>query len=144
MWMPWNNTNEADTMNQTSLNIDKLEFDDEHPIGENNNCEWIKLENIGDILYGIFTDTTIESTYGKPVFFFNNATLQKSDTLEKKHYERIGINNSGNLQFLLTRERLGEFYKLLRVDDLPPKQKGMNPTHQFRLIPLKKQDDKQK
>ena len=119
-------------MKQTSL--ENIEWDDENPINKTQTVDtWIKLENIGDILTGVFTDVTKDSIYNRPIFFFNNATYFNNKTGEKTHYDRIGLNNSGNMSFWLTEENLGPI-KIIRKNDLPPKEKGMNPTHQFNFI----------
>lgn len=119
--------------------FEDTEWDEENPIEPNEKVdEWLKLENIGDIIMGFYSDRGKETIYGKPVYYWHNVTFINAKTGKKTNYEKIGINNSGNLEFLLTEERLGEIYKLERIQDLPPKQKGYNPTHQFRLIPAKK------
>jgi len=120
----------------TQTRLEDLQYDEEHPIGEQKIEAWIKLE-IGDTLYGAFIDTYEDDKYKNQKYIFQNVTHIHAKENTKQHFEKIGMNGTGNLPFLLTNDRLGEAYKIIRIEDLPRPDKP-NDAHQFRVFPVKK------
>lgn len=121
------------------ISLDDIEFEKEEITTK---TEWIKL-NIGDALIGIFVDRYKDTTYGHMKYIFQPANIIRIENGERETYDRIGMNSTGNLDYKLNAEILGQPLKILRITDLPPKQKGMNPIHQFSVY-MEKQNKKAK
>jgi len=119
----------------TQTKLENLQYDEENPIGEQKIEAWIKLE-IGDTLYGFFIDTYEDTKYGNQKYVFQNATIIHAKENKKEHYEKIGMNGTGNLPYLLTTKHLGNPYKIIRIENLPRPDKP-NDAHQFRVFPVK-------
>jgi len=116
--------------------LENIDWDEENPISENGNKvdEWIKLE-IGDKLLGVFVDNYEDPKYNRMKYFFSNVTIIKAKDSTKLHYEKIGMNTSGNLDFTLkeNEELLGTPLKIIRMDDIPIEGKP-KPAHHFKII----------
>ena len=123
-------------MKQKSL--ENLVWDDENPLNEQGIevDEWIKLD-IGDILIGVFVDKYEDNRFNKMKYFFSNVTIIRVKDNQTQHYQKIGMNSSGNLDFTLnngySEELFGTPLKIIREQDIPIKGKP-NPAHHFKII----------
>jgi hypothetical protein len=117
--------------------LEDLDWDDENPISEKNVDEWIKLE-IGDTLIGVYIDTFTDKQFDNKKYIFQNVTVIRTENGEKQHYNKVGMNSTGNLQFTLdNQEMLGTPMKIIRTED---GEKGDKPKapHHFKIITPKK------
>ena len=121
-------------------NLENIEWDNENPISNSNITidAWVKL-NIGDILIGIYIDKYTDPKYDNLKYIFQNATIIDSKKGTKETYNKIGINDSGNLKFTLdNNELLGTPLKIIREQDIPLEGRP-KPAHHFKIIQPKKQ-----
>ena len=127
----------------TQKKLEKIDWDDENPLNENvNNVEkWVKLQK-GDTLLGIYIDNYKDPKFKQMKYFFSNATIIKTEDNTKKHYKKIGINSSGNLDFILKNndQLLGTPLKIIRMDDIPLEGKP-KPAHHFKIIKPKNTEE---
>ena len=117
--------------------LEDIEWDEENPISENTVDEWVKLE-IGDTLTGVYVDHYKDKKYDNNKFIFNNATIIRAKNNEKKHYNKIGMNSSGNLDFILNNDDTYGPLKIIRTEDGEKKDKPNAPHHFIIIQPKQK------
>jgi len=112
--------------------LEDLNWDDENPISEDFVEKWIKLE-IGDTLLGVYVNHYKDSKFDNNKFIFQNAIIIHAKTGEKEHYNKIGINSTGNLDFHLDNDEIYGPLKIIRDED-GEKGDRPKPPHHFKII----------